>query len=181
MTTLCRVAADLSWFSIISDHLSSYLFPKQHIGRKFFSFLLEKGLEVLREFPEQLNGTLAVLGDTGAAAALAARSKLDERPRGLPVHGIHEVPCVTVGHLHCLRGLGDGPIFTYTFKQDNAAVSQERPVGTIDPDATAKTRNRFLFSLSWLGLFVHERNIQEGITDVKWAPVSRQETNGFNY
>jgi hypothetical protein len=53
-------------------------------------------------------------------------------------------------------------------------MSQERPVGPVYPDSAAKTRNRFLPGLGRLIFFVHARNIQEGITDVKPGSVSRQ-------
>lgn len=121
-------------------YLFSNLFPKQFINGKFLLFLCDKTLEVRREFPKELNGERALLRNAGAAAAPAARDKIDERMLRLFVHGVHKVPGMAVGHLHGLGRLRDGAVLHDPLEQHDPAVSQECPVGPVYPNATAKAR-----------------------------------------
>lgn len=103
-------------------------------------FPFKKLQKIFMIFPEQGDGPFAGVGYAGPASSLAARGEFNEGLFRLTVHGVYEVPCMAIGHLHGLRGLRDGAVLHYPLKEDDASVADEGPLGAIDPDASAKTK-----------------------------------------
>ena len=95
------------------------------------------------EAPEKFYGLFSLFGYMGPAASLAPGGQLDKRLVSLPVHGIYQVPGMTVCHFHGLGGLCNGAALADPLEQDHAAVTDERTLWPVDPDAAAKAGRRF--------------------------------------
>ena len=133
---------------------------------EFLLFTLQKGLEILMEPPEHLDRLFSGLGNARAAPAFATGGYLNKWLLCLPVHRIHEVPGMAIGHVHRFGGLGDRTMLDNALQQNRPAVAEEGALRAIHPDPAAKARPRWSILFFFLALFRHERNIAEGITGV---------------
>ena len=67
---------------------------------QFFLFPFQKCLEILMELPERLDRLFSGLGHPRAAAAFSSCGDFHKGLFCLPVHGIHQVPGMAIGHVH---------------------------------------------------------------------------------
>jgi len=96
------------------------------LGPQEFPERLVKGAESLDRLP-------APFGEAGPSPLPASYRGLDQGAFRLPVDGVHQLPCMAVGHVHGAGGLGYGAESLNAFEEFNPSVSQEGAVVPLYP------------------------------------------------